>query len=130
PARAWVARRRRQPWRVRPGRSPRRPRAPGQGAQTRRGTSRRPPRSRNQGTVTTPVSVNCRWCERGIGAMRPNRIKQIWAEGGFVTLGWLSLANPFSAEVMARQGFDALCIDMQHGLIDYNDVWPMLQAIS
>ncbi len=62
--------------------------------------------------------------------MRPNRIKQIWNEGGYVTLGWLSLANAFSAEVMARQGFDALCIDMQHGLIDYNDVWPMLQGIS
>lgn len=62
--------------------------------------------------------------------MRPNRIKQIWQEGGFVTLGWLSIGHPFSAEVMARQGFDALCIDMQHGLIDYNDVWPMLQAIS
>lgn len=62
--------------------------------------------------------------------MRPNRIKQIWQEGGYVTLGWLSIPNAFSAEVMARQGFDALCIDMQHGLIDYNDVWPMLQAIS
>lgn len=62
--------------------------------------------------------------------MRPNRMKQIWNEGGYVTLGWLSLANAFSAEVMARQGFDALCIDMQHGLIDYNDVWPMLQGIS
>lgn len=62
--------------------------------------------------------------------MRPNRIKQIWRAGGCVTLGWCSLANSFSAEVMARQGFDALCVDMQHGLIDYNDVWPMLQAIS
>lgn len=62
--------------------------------------------------------------------MRPNRIKQIWREGGCVTLGWLSIPNAFSAEVMARQGFDALCIDMQHGLIDYSDVWPMLQAIS
>ena len=62
--------------------------------------------------------------------MRPNRIKQIWNEGRFVTLGWLSLGNSFSAEVMSRQGFDALCIDMQHGLIDYNDVWPMLQGIS
>jgi 4-hydroxy-2-oxoheptanedioate aldolase len=57
-------------------------------------------------------------------------MKQIWREGGFVTLGWLSVGNSFTAEVMARQGFDALCIDMQHGLIDYNDVWPMLQAIS
>src|SRR5437867_12643120 len=33
-------------------------------------------------------------------------------------------------EVMARQGFDALCVDMQHGTTDMNDVWPMLQAIS
>ncbi len=62
--------------------------------------------------------------------MRPNRMKQIWTDGGFVTLGWLSIPNAFSAEVMARQGFDALCVDMQHGLIDYSDVWPMLQAIS
>lgn len=62
--------------------------------------------------------------------MRPNRIKQIWREGGCVTLGWLNVPNAFTAEIMARQGFDALCIDMQHGLIDYSDVWPMLQAIS
>ena len=31
---------------------------------------------------------------------------------------------------MARQGFDALCVDMQHGTTEMNDVWPMLQAIS
>ncbi len=62
--------------------------------------------------------------------MRPNRIKQLWRAGKPVTLGWLSLPNGFSAEVMARQGFDALCIDMQHGLTDFNDLWPMLQAVS
>src|SRR3977135_3922351 len=45
-------------------------------------------------------------------------------------MGWLSISHGFTAEVMARQGFDALCIDMQHGLTDMNDVWPMLQAIS
>src|ERR671928_207824 len=62
--------------------------------------------------------------------MRPNRIKQMWREGRFVTLGWLSVSHGFTAEVMARQGFDALCVDMQHGLSDMNDVWPMLQGIS
>lgn len=62
--------------------------------------------------------------------MRQNPIKQLWREGKPVTLGWCSIPSGFTAEVMARQGFDALCIDMQHGLIDYNDVWPMLQAIS
>lgn len=62
--------------------------------------------------------------------MRPNRIKQMWRDGQFVTLGWLSVSHGFTAEVMARQGFDALCVDMQHGTNDMNDVWPMLQAIS
>jgi 4-hydroxy-2-oxoheptanedioate aldolase len=54
----------------------------------------------------------------------------MWHEGRCVTLGWLSVPNGFTAEVMARQGFDALCVDMQHGLTDFSDLWPMLQAIS
>jgi len=62
--------------------------------------------------------------------VRPNRMKQIWREGRCVTMGWLSVSHGFTAEVMARQGFDALVVDMQHGLTDMNDVWPMLQAIS
>ena len=62
--------------------------------------------------------------------MRPNKIKQMWQEGKPVTLGWLSVSHGFTAEVMARQGFDALCVDMQHGTADMNNVWPMLQAIS
>jgi len=53
----------------------------------------------------------------------------MWRDGKFVTLGWLSVSHGFTAEVMARQGFDALCVDMQHGLTDMNDVWPMLQAV-
>ena len=48
--------------------------------------------------------------------MRPNKMKQIWREGRCVTMGWLSISNGFTAEVMARQGFDALVVDMQHGL--------------
>jgi len=62
--------------------------------------------------------------------VRPNKIKQMWRDGKFVTLGWLSVSHGFTAEVMARQGFDALCVDMQHGTTDMNGVWPMLQAIS
>ena len=62
--------------------------------------------------------------------MRANKIKQMWKEGKPVTLGWLSIANSFSAEVMARQGFDALCIDLQHGANTMGDLIPMLQAVS
>lgn len=62
--------------------------------------------------------------------MRPNKIKQMWRDGKSTTLGWLSISHGFSAEIMARQGFDALCIDMQHGTAELNDVLPMLQAVS
>ena len=62
--------------------------------------------------------------------MRPNKIKQMWQAGTPVTLGWLSIGNSFSAEVMARQGFDALCVDLQHGTTELAGLVPMLQAIS
>ena len=62
--------------------------------------------------------------------MRPNKIKQMWNEGKSVTMGWLSLGHSFSAEVMARQGFDALCVDLQHGTYEMSSVLPMLQAIG
>jgi 4-hydroxy-2-oxoheptanedioate aldolase len=62
--------------------------------------------------------------------MRPNRIKQMWRAGQHVTLGWLSVSHGFTAEVMARQGFDALCVDLQHGTAEMSDVGRLLQAIS
>ena len=61
--------------------------------------------------------------------MRKNKIKEMWRDGKCVTLGWLSISHGFTAEVMARQGFDALCVDLQHGLNEMKDVAPMLQAV-
>src|SRR5204862_3252377 len=54
----------------------------------------------------------------------------MWRDKKCPTLGWLSVSHPFTAEVMARQGFDALVVDMQHGTTDMSDLWPMLQAVS
>jgi 4-hydroxy-2-oxoheptanedioate aldolase len=62
--------------------------------------------------------------------MRLNKVKQIWREGKPAVGAWLSIPSGFSAEVMAHTGVDWLCIDMQHGCIDYSDVVPMLTAIS
>ena len=62
--------------------------------------------------------------------MRPNRLRQLWAEDKAAINGWLAIPNSFSAEVMAHQGWDTLTIDMQHGVIDYAALVPMLQAIS
>jgi len=52
------------------------------------------------------------------------------AEGRTVLNGWLSLANSYSAEIMAHQGFDSVTIDLQHGAVDYQAAVGMLQAIS
>lgn len=62
--------------------------------------------------------------------MRPNTVKQLWRQGKAAIGGWLSIPSSFSAETMAHQGFDWLCIDTQHGAIDFSQALPMLQAIS
>lgn len=62
--------------------------------------------------------------------MRVNRLRRIWASGGAAVNGWLAIPNGFSAETMAHAGWDTLTIDLQHGLVDYSTMIPMLQAIS
>ncbi len=62
--------------------------------------------------------------------MRKNEALAKWREGQQTLGGWLSLANNHTAEMLAHAGFDWLCIDMQHGLIDYDDLLGMLPAIS
>ena len=62
--------------------------------------------------------------------MRENTVKRAWREGKVTFGAWLSVPSSFSAEVMAHQGFDWLCVDMQHGVIDYQAAITMLQTIS
>ena len=62
--------------------------------------------------------------------MRPNRLRELWADDKPAVNGWLAIPSSFSAEVMAHQGWDTLTIDLQHGVIDYAALVPMLQAIS
>jgi 4-hydroxy-2-oxoheptanedioate aldolase len=58
-----------------------------------------------------------------------NKLKTLWAEGKPTLNGWLSIGNPFTAEIMAAQGYDSICIDVQHGALDYSAVLPMFQAM-
>jgi len=62
--------------------------------------------------------------------MRENRLRALWRAQQTALNGWLSIPNAFSAEVMAHQGWDTLTVDLQHGLIDYQAMVGMLQAIS
>ena len=62
--------------------------------------------------------------------MAENRLRQLWKEDKPALGCWLSIPDSFCAETIAHLGFDWLCIDMQHGLIDYQRALTMLQAIS
>ncbi|HIO01196.1 MULTISPECIES: HpcH/HpaI aldolase family protein [Thalassospira] len=61
--------------------------------------------------------------------MISNKLKSIWAEQHPVLNGWLSIGNPFTAEIMAEQGYDSITIDIQHGALDYSSCLPMFQAM-
>ena len=62
--------------------------------------------------------------------MRKNKLLASWRRDEGTVGCWLSLGNTHSAELLANAGFDWLCIDMQHGLLDYQDLLHMLPAIS
>lgn len=61
--------------------------------------------------------------------MFTNRLKAQLTDGRPAINGWLSIGNPFTAEIVAAQGYDSVTIDAQHGALDYTAVLPMLQAM-
>ena len=48
--------------------------------------------------------------------MRPNKLKELWQAGKPVLTGWCATPDLYTTEAMARAGFDALILDMQHGM--------------
>ncbi|WP_099827162.1 HpcH/HpaI aldolase family protein [Oceaniglobus indicus] len=59
-----------------------------------------------------------------------NPLKTLWAEGKPVLNGWCSIGSAHTAEIMARQGYDSLTVDTQHGAFDYGAALSMLQAMG
>lgn len=62
--------------------------------------------------------------------MRAVQVRELLAEGRTVLNGWSVIPGGFLAEVMASLGWDALTVDMQHGIIGQAEMIAMLQAIS
>src|SRR5918999_1763656 len=58
-----------------------------------------------------------------------NPLKAAWAEGRTAFGLWSAIPSSFIADLAAAAGFDYLCVDQQHGLIGYESMVPMLQAI-
>ncbi len=57
-------------------------------------------------------------------------LHQHFASGGKAVNGWCALPSPVTAEIMGRQGFDIMTIDLQHGLMDYQMALTMLQVLQ
>lgn len=59
-----------------------------------------------------------------------NPIRALWAQGKPAINAWVHIPSAYSAEIVAKQGFDVMTFDMQHGPLDYGDVVNMMQAIG
>ena len=57
-------------------------------------------------------------------------IRTKWASGSVAFGAWAALPDAFSAELMCVPNIDYVCIDQQHGLIDYSVATEMLRAIE
>lgn len=57
-------------------------------------------------------------------------LRTIWEQGHTAVGGWCGIPSALSAEAMARAGFDWVCIDMQHGCMDYPIALEMIRAID
>src|SRR5256885_16231057 len=57
-------------------------------------------------------------------------LREQWKAGRATFGAWCTIPSSWTAEVAARSGHDWVCVDTQHGLIGYDVMLPMLQAIS
>jgi len=62
--------------------------------------------------------------------MRPNRLRELFAQKKPAVVAWMSFASSYAAEVIGHSGVDAVTLDLQHGPIYLDAALPMLQAIS
>lgn len=61
---------------------------------------------------------------------RAGHLRSKWSRGEAALGSWCSMPGAFGAELMATAGVDYVCIDQQHGLIDYPDMVEMLRAVE
>jgi 4-hydroxy-2-oxoheptanedioate aldolase len=57
-------------------------------------------------------------------------MREVLASGRPTVGGWCLIPSALTAEVVARSGFDWVVIDTQHGLIGYETMVGMLQAVD
>jgi len=56
-------------------------------------------------------------------------LRDCWTAGRTAFGGWCGIGSPFAAEILGSCGFDYVCVDMQHGLVDFDRGWVLVQAL-
>lgn len=56
-------------------------------------------------------------------------LNTVWDRGGVARGAWCLTPSALVAETLAATGVNFVCIDLQHGAIDYSEAVPMLAAI-
>lgn len=56
-------------------------------------------------------------------------LRRRWAAGEAVRGAWVLSPSPYVAEALAAPGLDYVCLDLQHGILDYADAVPMIAAV-
>jgi 4-hydroxy-2-oxoheptanedioate aldolase len=59
-----------------------------------------------------------------------NVLRAKWKLGGTAFGAWAAIPSGFAAELLCTDGVDYVCIDQQHGLVDYDAMIEMLRAID
>ncbi len=63
--------------------------------------------------------------------MNGNRIKAMWKDGKPAVQAWSWTGHPEISKILARAGFDAVCLDWQHGLdVTEQSLVNCIQAIN
>jgi 4-hydroxy-2-oxoheptanedioate aldolase len=62
--------------------------------------------------------------------MRTNRVREMIAAGTTVVNGWVSCESLYAAEVLSYAGYDAVTIDLQHGMFGLDGAVRLVQAVS
>jgi len=62
--------------------------------------------------------------------MRANPLRSLVTGGGTIVGGWLTTESRYLAEVISHAGFDAVTVDLQHGMFGIDTAVALLQAVS
>jgi 4-hydroxy-2-oxoheptanedioate aldolase len=62
--------------------------------------------------------------------VRTNQLRNLLQQDASAVCGWLSVDSPYLAEVLSHSGYDAVTVDLQHGMYGLDRAVTLLQAVG